>query len=125
MYASKMLIEVVPTLNKLLPIQNMMNNIDYELIEQIVQKALPPLQEFEFFYDPDLFKARYALSAENIPTVKKMQQFLEALCVMGCDTYPRYKRLKLSNVWFVLAILTGWGPVSQKVFGDFIFHGPI
>lgn len=125
MYASKLLIEVVPTLNKMLPIQNMMSNIDYEKIEKIIQKALPPLYEFEYFYDPAAFKVRYALSQENIPTVKKMQQFLEAICVMGCDTFPRYKRLKLSNVWFVLAIFTGWGPVSQKVFGDFIFHGPI
>lgn len=125
MYASKLLIEVVPELNKALPIQNMMNNIDYEKIESILQKALPPLMEFEYFYNPDAFKVRYALSSENIPTVKKMQQFLEALCVMGCDSFPRYKRLKLTNVWFVLAILTGWGPVSQKVFGDFIFHGPM
>lgn len=125
MYSGKLLIEVVPQLNKLLPIQNMMNNINYVGIEAILKAALPPIQDFEYFLDPKLFKVRYAFSAENIPTAKKMQQFLEALCVMGCDSFPRYKRLKLTNVWFVLAILTGWGPVSQKVFGDFIFHGPM
>lgn len=124
-YSGKLLIEIVPQLNKLLPIQNMMNNINYTGIEAILKAAMPPIQDFEYFLDPALFKIRYAFSAENIPTVKKMQQFLESLVVMGCDSFPRYKRLKLTNVWFVLAILTGWGPVSQKVFGDFIFHGPM
>lgn len=123
--AGKLIIEIVPKVNMALPMQNMMNNMNYTAIEQIVRKALPPITELEYFLEPTAFKVRWALSNNNAPLVKKMFQILEGLLVMGADTFPRYNRLKLSNVWFVLSILTGWGLQSRGVYGDFIFHGPI
>ena len=108
-----------------LPIKNWLNNMNYEAIEKIVNVSLPPIQDFEYFMDPTAFKIRYALSQSNGPRVKKLCQMLEGLLVMAVDTFPRYDRLKLTNIWFVLAILTGWGPLSRGVYGDFIFHGPI
>ena len=125
MTAGKLIIEIVPKVNMALPMQNMMNNMNYTAIEQIVRKALPPITELEYFLEPTAFKVRWALSNNNAPLVKKMFQILEGLLVMGADTFPRYNRLKLSNVWFVLSILTGWGLQSRGVYGDFIFHGPI
>ena len=102
-----------------------MNNINIAKIEDIVTAALPPIQDFEYFLDPTAFKVRYALSRDNAPKVRKMQELLEELIVFGADTFPRYKRLRLTNIWFVLSILTGWGPTSRGVFGDYIFHGAL
>ena len=124
-YAGKMIIPIEPQANIALSMKSAMNCIPYEKIDEIVKKALPPIQEVEYFMPPELFKVRFALSQDNGPRVKKAWEILEALMKFSAECFPRYKDLKLSNPWFVLAILTGWGPVSQKVFGDFIFHGSI
>ena len=86
---------------------------------------MPPIQDFEYLMDPTAFKIRWNLSNNNGALVKKMIQMLEELLVLGADTFPRYDRLQLTNIWFVLSILTGWGPLSRGVYGDFIFHGAI
>ena len=74
---------------------------------------------------PELFKVRFQLSYENGPRVKKAWEMLEALMKFSAECLPRYKNLKLTNPWYVIAILTGWGPITQKIYGDFIFHGSI
>ena len=108
-----------------LPLKSAMNCIPYEKIDALVKKALPPIQEMEYFMPPELFKVRWQLSHENGARVKKAWEMLEAIMKFSAECFPRYKDLKLSNPWFVLAILTGWGPVSRQVYGDFIFHGPM
>jgi hypothetical protein len=42
-YSSKMLIPIVPEVNKVLPVQTAMNCIPYEKIDALVKKALPPI----------------------------------------------------------------------------------
>ena len=98
------------------------NMIDYEKIDALVKKIMPPIQEFEYFIDPAAFKIRYALSQDNGIRVKKAWEMLEAIMKMGAEIMPRYKDLKLTNPFYVLAILTSWGPQSREVYGDFIFH---
>ena len=104
----------------------MINTIDVSKIQKIIDKVLPPIHDVEYFLDPTAFKVRYAFSKDNAPKVKMMIDLLEYIIVQ-CpgECFPRYKNLKLTRVFFVLAILTGWGPVSRKIFGDFIFHGTV
>ena len=123
--AGKIFIEIVPKANLALPLPNMLSNINTSAILNMVRAAMPPIQDVEYFLDPTIFKVRYAVSHLNTPGIKKFIQMLESLIVLGADTFPRYSRLKLSNVWFVISILTGWGMLSRGVYGDFIFHGPI
>lgn len=124
MYSSDICIPTIPTMNKALP-KWCGSMIDFDKIGDIVDKALPPIQEFEYFMDPAAFKIRFQLSKDNGPRVKKMWEMLEGLMVLGADVMPQYKNLRLSYPAFVLAILSpgGWGPVSRCIFGDFIFHG--
>lgn len=124
-YTGKLFIEIIPKANLFLDFPNKLNIINYEKIESIVRKIFPPIQDVEYFLDPTAFQVRYLLSADNAPRVKKLIQSLEGLIVFGADTFPRWKRLKLSNVWFVLSILTGWGPTSKGVFGDYVIHGAV
>ena len=114
-------IPVIPEANKALP-KLSGNMIDYEKIDAMVKKIMPPIQEFEYFIDPAAFKIRYALSQDNGIRVKKAWEMLEAIMKMGAEILPRYKDLKLTNPFYVLAILTSWGPQSREVYGDFIFH---
>lgn len=124
-HAGKLFVEIIPKANLMLDFPNKLNIINTQAIEAIVNASLPPVTDIEYFLDPTAFKVRFALSQDNAPRVKKLIQILESLIVFGADTFPRYKRLSLTNVWFVLSIITGWGPTSRGVFGDFIFHGPI
>ena len=114
-------IPVIPEVNKALP-KLSGNMIDYQKIDALVKKVMPPIQEFEYFIDPAAFKIRYALSQDNGIRVKKAWEMLEAIMKMGAEIMPRYKDLKLTNPFYVLAILTSWGPQSREVYGDFIFH---
>ena len=123
-HTGKLIIEITPNENIIYPkgLRNRMNNINTKAIEAITNAALPPIKEYEYFIDPTAFKLRYALSQDNTKRLRKMNQILESLVVFGADTFPRYKRLNLKNIWFVLSIFTGWGPMSRTVFGDFIIH---
>lgn len=123
-HSSEICIPVIPEVNKALP-KVSGNMIDYNKIDAIVKKALPPIQEFEYFIDPAAFKVRYALSQDNGVRVKKMWEMLEALLKMGAEILPRYRDLKLTNPWYVIAILTSWAPLSRECYGDFIFHGSV
>ena len=67
-----------------------MNNINYELIDKIIQSIFLPITEVEYLLDPEVFKVRLALSDQNMPTIKNVIQTLETLCVMGGDYLPRY-----------------------------------
>jgi hypothetical protein len=48
---------------------------------------------------------------------------LETIMVIGGDFLPEYDNLKLTNIWFIVAILTCWGPWTKAIYGDFIYHG--
>ena len=119
--ATKICIPVIPEPNNALP-KLSGNMIDYQKIDETVKNALPPIQEFEYFLDPTAFKLRYALSQDNGIRVKKMWEMLEAIMKMGAEILPKYKDLSLINPFYVIAILTSWGPQSREVYGDFIFH---
>jgi hypothetical protein len=78
MTAGQILIEIKPTPLAALPIPPS-NVIDYNKIDAIVKKALPPIQEFEYFMDPALFKVRFNLSENNGQRLKKMYEMLEQM----------------------------------------------
>lgn len=124
MTAGQILIEIKPTPLAALPIPPS-NVIDYDKIDAIVKKALPPIQEFEYFMDPALFKVRYNLSENNGQRLKKMYEMLEQMLKCSVELLPRYKDLRLTNIWFVLACISpnGWCPLGRAAYGDFIFHG--
>lgn len=96
-----------------------MINSACEKIDNVVKKTFPPIQAVEYFMDPALFDVRLALSDQS-NVVKKFYETLEPLLVLGLDYMPRYKRLKLSNIWFVLAVLDGWAPHAKYEFGSII-----
>lgn len=96
-----------------------MINSACEKIDNVVKKTFPPIQAVEYFMDPDLFDVRLALSDQS-DLVKKFYETLEPLLVLGLDYMPRYKRLKLSNIWYVLAVMDGWSIHGRYEFGSII-----
>ena len=126
MTAGQILIEIKPTPLAGLPIPPS-NVIDYNKIDAIVKKALPPIQEFEYFMDPALFKVRFNLSENNGQRLKKMYEMLEQMLKCSVELLPKYRDLKLTNIWFVLACISpnGWCELGRAAYGDFIFHGAL
>ena len=102
-----------------------LSNVDFKKINKIIRAVFRPISEIEYLMDPDLFDVRLALSDQNAPMIQSLLEKLSMLIVLGGDFLPSYKNLKLTNIWFIIAILTCWGPWTRAIFGDFIFHGMI
>lgn len=99
-----------------------LKNVDMQKIMNAIRKAFPPITTPEYLMDPDLFDVRLALSDQNSTFIQSLINLLQETMVLGGDFLPEYKNLKLTNIWFVIAILTCWGPWTRAIFGDFIFH---
>lgn len=102
-----------------------LQNVDFEKINKVIRKVFRPITTPEYLMDPDLFDVRLALSDQNAPAIQKLIKLLEFTMVLGGDFIPTYERLSLINIWFVIAILTCWGPWTRAIFGDFIFHAAL
>ena len=100
-----------------------LQNVDFEKINAVIRKVFRPITPPEYLMDPDLFDVRLAISDQNAPAIQKLIRTLESVMVFGGDFIPTYDRLSLTNIWFVIAILTCWGPWTRSIYGDFIFHG--
>ena len=100
-----------------------LQNVDFEKINAVIRKIFRPITPPEYLMDPDLFDVRLAISDQNAPAIQKLIRTLESVMVFGGDFIPTYDRLSLTNIWFVIAILTCWGPWTRSIYGDFIFHG--
>ena len=100
-----------------------LQKVDFEKINAVIRKVFRPITPPEYLMDPDLFDVRLAISDQNAPAIQKLIRMLESVMVFGGDFIPTYDRLSLTNIWFVIAILTCWGPWTRSIYGDFIFHG--
>lgn len=93
--------------------------LNIEAINNIVKGLFPPITAPEYFLEPEVFDVRLALSDQS-DVVKQFAETLELIMKFGPDYTPRYKDLKLSNPWYVLAMIIGWGPKAQICYGSFI-----
>lgn len=98
-------------------------NIDQKKIFKAIRKIFKNISTPEYLMDPDLFDVRLALSDQNSSAIQKLVRMLETIMVIGGDFLPEYDNLKLTNIWFIVAILTCWGPWTKAIYGDFIYHG--
>lgn len=99
-----------------------LKNIDMKKITTAIQKVFKPIKAEEYLMDPDLFDVRLALSDQNQRAIQELTETLSRTMVLGGDFIPDYDNLKLNNIWFIIAILTCWGPWTRAIYGDFIYH---
>ena len=100
-----------------------LSNIDNHKIVEAVRKVFKNITTPEYLMDPDLFDFRLALSDQNKNGVQKLMNILKNVMVIGGDFLPEYDRLNLTNIWFIVAILTCWGPWTKAIYGDYVIHG--
>lgn len=103
-------------------IKSVLQNVDYKKIHDIIHEIFPPLKETDYNMDPELFKSRLAFSIENAPAIQGLIKKMENMIVIGGDFIPTYDKLNLNNIWFIIAILTCWGPWTKSIYGDYIYH---
>ena len=99
-----------------------LKNVDMKKINEAIRKVFKPIKTPEYLMDPDLFDVRLALSDQNSPSIQRLINYLQKTMVLGGDFLPEYKNLSLGNIWFVIAILTCWGPWTRAIYGDFLYH---
>lgn len=114
-YPGKLLVELpVKTLNLK---QSAFQNINIDLIENLIRAAFPPITAPEYFIDPEAFKVRVLWSDQNIAVIKPLILNIEKFTKMGAEFLPTYENLNFKNVWFLVAMVFGWGPTTQKIYG--------
>lgn len=85
--------------------------------ETIINSKFPTIQNAEYVEDPSVFRERMLLSEYNVTAVKMMLEPLEAVLSQASDPLPKYENLKISNVQWVVFLLSGWGGMTKKHFG--------
>lgn len=94
-------------------------NQHVEAIDKWVHKKFPPITNTEYLLDPDAFNLRLELSDQS-DIVRRTYEILANFMVLGPDYMPRYKNLKLTNFYFITAILEGWAIHGKNSFGSLI-----
>lgn len=94
-------------------------NQHVEAIDKWVHKKFPPITNAEYLLDPDAFNLRLELSDQS-DIVRRTYEILANFMVLGPDYMPRYKNLKLTNFYFITAILEGWAIHGKNSFGSLI-----
>lgn len=102
-----------------MPIASPINALNVNTISATIQKMFPPIIPLEYFMEPDLFDVRLALSDQS-DIVKQTIETLEMFLKLNAEYLPRYKDLKISNPWFIVACFLGWGPKGRMSFGSII-----
>lgn len=112
-----------------------MQNINFQAIDETVRKLFPPLTPLDYYLEPELFQVRYLFSDQS-NIVLQIRQQLEDMMTYGLDYIPKFENLlpvkqftfgetnvwlpNLGYVWFVLALMDGWGPHSQALTGSLL-----
>lgn len=117
-HPGKMLVELpVKTLNLK---QSAFQNVNIDWIENLIVAAFPPITAPEYFIDPAAFRVRVLLSDQNISVVKPIITTIEKITKTGAEFLPSYENLKFTNVWFLVAMIFGWGPTTQSIYGAIV-----
>lgn len=101
------------------PLGTALDCLDVNLIHKIVTTSFPSIKPIEYFYEPEVFDVRLALSDQS-QAMRDILDFLELTCKVNVEYLPRYKDLNLKNPWYILAMLMSWGPKGRQQFGSFI-----
>lgn len=91
--------------------------LNADTIESVIDIGFPKIQDWEYCMDPQAFKVRQMFSDQNAKGIYDLISLMEVLFYTGSEPLPKYSKLKLSNPWYLIFLLTGWGPASQICFG--------
>lgn len=106
-------------LSDLVPLAGGLTGQYVEQIQKTIQGLFPPILPPEYLMPPEAFEYRLIFSNQSdlVMTIARMlQEYLKA----GPEYMPRYKDLKLTNIFFLAGLLLGWGPTGRLMFGSFI-----
>lgn len=91
--------------------------LNNDMIENFIDIGFPKIQDFEYCMPPEAFKVRQMFSDQNAKGIYDLISMMELLLYTGSDPLPKYSKLKMSNPWWLIFLLTGWAPCAQISFG--------
>jgi len=83
-------------------------------ISDMTEKMFPALTPEDMVLPPEVFNARKIMSEYNYKAIQKVSAALNMLLKSGAEPVPKYEELTLINVWWMLFLLSSWGPQGQK-----------
>ncbi len=89
---------------------SIVDSIDFDKIYKFIDLKLPAIKEYEYLLDPKIFKVRKALSDYNSNAAMKMIEPLIDLMKPGAEPLPKYEKLKITNIHWLIFLLNSWGP---------------
>jgi len=88
--------------------------VNTDAISSLVENAFPHINENEYVMEPEAFNVRKVTSEYNRKAILKMTQALSLLLKLGSEPLPEYKDLKITNVWWLVFLLTSFEPQGQR-----------
>lgn len=88
--------------------------VDISKIYSIVENSFPHITEEEYVMEPEAFNVRKMFSEYNVRSIKSVIEKLMPLLKLGSEPLPKYEDLKLSNVWWMVFLLTSFLPQAKK-----------
>ena len=80
----------------------------------MVEGMFPHLTEDDMVLSPEKFNIRKITSEYNMRAIQKISAALTMLLKTGSEPLPKYDDLKLTNVWWMIFLLSSWGPQGKK-----------
>lgn len=94
-----------------------------KLVDKIVEYSFPPINEFEYLMDPQAFAIRLIFSDQNFKAIAKNIEKIFDLLIGEPILLPEYKDLKVTNIWYMQAVMKGIVPTIQFTYGKIVPEG--
>lgn len=88
--------------------------VNIDGIDNLVETNFPHITENEFTMEPEAFEKRKIFSEYNVVAIKKLIGNLMAIFKLGSEPLPVYEDLKITNVWWMVFLLTSFEPQSVR-----------
>ena len=88
-----------------------------KLCDKIINTTFPPIQEFEYLMEPELFATRLIFSDQNFVAISKNISTIFNLFKGEPELLPEYKDLTIINIWYLWALYKGIVPTIQFTYG--------
>ena len=88
-----------------------------KLCDKVINYTFPPIQDFEYLMEPELFATRLIFSDQNFVAIAKNIAVIFNMFKGEPELLPEYKDLTITNIWYIWALYKGIVPTIQFTYG--------
>lgn len=88
-----------------------------KMVDKIINYSFPPITEYEYLLDPQVFAVRLIMSDQNVVAIAKNIKTLFKIFRGSPDLLPKYEEMTVINLWYMYALIYGIVPTIQFNYG--------